>query len=381
MPTKYLRRANDFSLVDSMALNVHDVLPAGNYIIKMTPENVMYLEKQANFTHPPKLYGHTMQTAQRIIKTFYGRPRGTGVLLSGEKGSGKTLLARTVCIEAAAQENIPTIIINMPWKGDNFFTFLSAITQPCIVLFDEFEKVYDTKENEQDAILTLLDGVFPSKKLFVLTCNDRHGINQNMINRPGRIFYTMEFHGLEEGFIREYAQDNLIDKNHVDSIVRITMLFSEFNFDMLQALIEEMNRYQENPSEALHLLNVSPVHDYASYKTNVLLASGEEVINRHTSPREVRSPLSMKGGIHVCVYTKITTGKKSRRNSPDDDYDEEQHQDHRLVFYPSDVISANGDNLVLKNKDGDILTLTKEKFSDYNWRDTADAVSKFPMED
>lgn len=374
MSTKFLRRANDFSLVDSKALNVHDELPAGNYVIKVDPQSgVMYLQMVDAFTHPKKLYGHTMQTANRIMTSFKDRPRGTGVLLSGEKGSGKTLLARTVCIEAAARDKIPTIIVNAPWKGDNFFTFLSAITQPCIILFDEFEKVYNTEDNEQDAILTLLDGVFPSKKLFLLTCNDRFGINQNMINRPGRIYYSMEFHGLEEDFIREYTQDNLKDKAHVDSIVRITALFSEFNFDMLQALIEEMNRYGETPTEALHILNVSPVYDYATYKTNVLLGNGKAVLAEHTSPSEIRQPLSQKNGIHMRVYTKGS--KKRPKGEPEFFDDADGSTMTKVVFFPADVISADGDNMILKNQSGDILTLTKEKHDGYDWRTTADTIA------
>lgn len=378
MSTKFLRRVNDFSLVDSKALNVHDALPPGNYVIKVTPENVMYLARVDSFTHPPKLYGHTMQTAERIIQTYMDRPRGTGVLLSGEKGSGKTLLARTVCIEAAARYNIPTIIINAPWQGDQFFTFLSAITQPCIILFDEFEKVYDTKKNEQDAILTLLDGVFPSKKLFLLTCNDRFGINQNMINRPGRIYYSLEFHGLEDDFIREYSQDNLKNKEHVDNVIRITALFTEFNFDMLQALVEEMNRYDESPAQALHILNVSPVYDFTTYKTNVLLHTGEPVIAEHTHPSEIRSPLSLKNGIQMTVYT---TRKSKRRRTADpividDDEVSDGHTAHRCVFFPADVISANGDDLILKNTAGDVLTLTKPKLGAYDWRTTASALSQ-----
>ncbi|HRZ82907.1 MAG TPA: hypothetical protein P5069_10620, partial [Candidatus Hydrogenedentes bacterium] len=43
-----------------------------------------------------------------------------------------------------------------------FNTFMQAIEQPLVVLFDEFEKVYD--DQEQQALLTLLDGVYPSNK-------------------------------------------------------------------------------------------------------------------------------------------------------------------------------------------------------------------------
>lgn len=375
--TKFLRDADNFQVVNAKAINVYEKLPGGNYLIKQTPEGVLYLQMVEDFKPPKKMYGDTQKVARRIRETFDSRPLGTGVLLSGEKGSGKTLLCRTVCIDAAA-DGIPTIIINMPWKGDHFFSFLSAINQPCIVLFDEFEKVYDTKKNEQDAILTLLDGVFPTKKLFLLTCNDRYGINTNMINRPGRIFYSMEFKGLDEKFIREYSLDNLKDKTRVESILRVTSMFSEFNFDMLQALIEEMNRYDETAADALVLLNVSPVHDFATYKVQITLATGEQVIGRHTGPNEIRNPLSQKGGMNFSVYTEREKGKRAKvsdiaakwYNDASDDDDDMHH--YNITFYPADIISVSANSMTLKNQAGDLLNLTRETYATYDWRKMAD---------
>jgi SpoVK/Ycf46/Vps4 family AAA+-type ATPase len=98
--------------------------------------------------------------------------------------------------------DVPTIVINQPLVGKKFNSFLQTISQPSIILFDEFEKVYE-QSAEQEAILTLLDGVYPSKKLFLLTCNDTAKINSNMKNRPGRLFYFLKFKGLDQRFFRE----------------------------------------------------------------------------------------------------------------------------------------------------------------------------------
>ena len=147
-------------------------------------------------------------------------------------------------------------MINHPWKGDAFNKLIQDITQPCVVLFDEFEKVYD--RDSQEAILTLLDGVFPSKTLFVLTCNDKWRVDQHMRNRPGRIYYMLDYTGLTMEFIEEYCDDNLKSPQHKDSVCKIASLFSAFNFDMLKALIEEMNRYGETAQEAMRMLNTKP---------------------------------------------------------------------------------------------------------------------------
>jgi hypothetical protein len=253
--THFLKNGNTWRVAANAAMDLHSLLPAGNYIIKADQFGNLYLEEIDAFTAPKKIYGDTIKTADRMLNTFDDRPAATGVLLTGEKGSGKTLLSKMLSIKGAEQ-GIPTIVINHPWKGDAFNKLIQDIQQPCIVVFDEFEKVYD--RDSQEAILTLLDGVFPSKTLFVLTCNDKWRVDQHMRNRPGRIYYSLDYTGLSMEFIEEYCDDNLKSKQHKDSVCKIASLFSAFNFDMLKALIEEMNRYGETPQEAMKMLNTKP---------------------------------------------------------------------------------------------------------------------------
>jgi len=251
----FIKQGNSFRVSAKEAMDLHDKLPAGNYIIKQDMFENLYLEMIDSFEFKGKRYGDNVKNTERIINTFMDRPGSTGVMLAGEKGSGKSLLAKSISIRAAEMD-IPTIVINHPWCGDKFNSFIQTIEQPCVILFDEFEKVYD--RDDQESILTLLDGVFPSKKLFVLTCNDKYRIDQHMRNRPGRIYYMIDFKGLDTDFIVEYCEDNLKYKEHTDNICKIATLFSEFNFDMLKAMVEEINRYNETPQEVMRILNAKP---------------------------------------------------------------------------------------------------------------------------
>jgi SpoVK/Ycf46/Vps4 family AAA+-type ATPase len=182
-------------------MDLHEKLPPGNYVVKQDPFENLYLEHTEDFEIPAKLYGDTTRNADRIINSFWQRGKSTGVMLVGEKGSGKTLLSKHICVELAKQD-VPTIVINSPWHGDKFNTLIQTIEQPAIIMFDEFEKVYDPEE--QESLLTLLDGVYASKKLFMLTSNDKWKVDSHMRNRPGRIFYMIDFKGLDAEFIREY---------------------------------------------------------------------------------------------------------------------------------------------------------------------------------
>jgi hypothetical protein len=371
----FFRNGNTFRVADDKAIEVHDHLPVGNYIVKMDPFENFFLEQVEAFTQVSKVYGDSTKNAKRILNTFNDRTVSTGVLLNGEKGSGKTLLAKTLSIEAAKQ-NIPTVIINSPWAGDKFNKLIQDIDQSAIIMFDEFEKVYD--EETQQAVLTLMDGVFPTKKLFVLTCNDKWRINSHMRNRPGRLFYMIDYKGLDAGFIREYCEDNLNAKEHIDKICTIASLFDQFNFDMLKALVEEMNRYGDTPQEALALLNVKAEFDTGStYKV--------EIVYRGIKPDMRRdvwtgNPLNatLEFGFHfskkhqaeatqVAMTSASNNTLSSLLSSIDGDEDEGWVS---LTFQPGQLVQVfpQEGRFFFRDAEGNTATLTKKHETTYDWR-------------
>jgi hypothetical protein len=340
----FLKNGTSFRVSSKEAMDLHEKLPAGNYTVAVDPMGNLYLESIDDFEIPSKMYGNTLRHTDRIINSFWKRPQQTGVLLNGEKGSGKTLLAKNISVELA-KEGVPTIVINRDWTGDGFFKLLQDIDQPCVVLFDEFEKVYDHEKQEE--ILTLLDGVFGSKKLYILTVNDKWRVDSHMRNRPGRIFYLLDFKGLDQVFIREYCEDNLVNKQYIDQICSLTSLFGEFNFDMLKALVEEMNRYDETPTEALEMLNAKPEYDEGAKYEIKLVDGGKEI--KSVSPEIWRgNPLAMKG-VNI-------------EYDPDPNDDDSDWVD--LRFAPEHLINLNSQEgkFIFESKGARlILTRAKEK--------------------
>lgn len=279
----FFKSGNTFSVAPSHSLDIAETLPPGPYVVKFNEFKGFYLEIAEPFKLPSKIYGDTFAMSERILNTFRDRARNTGVMLVGEKGSGKTLLARKVAMDS----DMPVLIINSSFTGDNFNSFMNSITQPCVVFFDEFEKIYDREHQEK--MLTLLDGTFQSEKLFLITSNDKWKIDTNMQNRPGRILYMMNFSGLDEKFIREYCEDNLKPEyqDRGPKIVEIAALFEQFNFDMLSSFVEEINRYGEYPRQMIPFLNAKP--EYSSDITyNVELFIGDyQVVPSAITRREV----------------------------------------------------------------------------------------------
>jgi hypothetical protein len=352
----FIRNANMFNIASEEALDIQKVLPVGNYTVKQNPmSGQFYLEMVDSFEPMKKLYGNTTKNSDRILRTYLDRPNSTGVMLTGEKGSGKSLLAKTISIEAAKQ-GIPTLIINTPFTGDVFNKFMQDIEQPTVILFDEFEKVYS--EQDQEAALTLMDGVFPSRKLFVLTCNDKWRINQHMRNRPGRIYYMIEFAGLDTEFIREFCQDNLDAKQHIDKVCEIAALFEQFNFDMLKALVEEMNRYGETPQDAISMLNAKPEYNNkGNFDVSLVVNNREIPANELETKVWHGNPLI--GSIHIEYDT-----------DPDGlNEDDTVNTWFTKFFTPNDMkkVSAEKGIFSYANAAGDVLLLTRQKTQQFNY--------------
>lgn len=351
-------------------------LPAGNYIIQQTPQGQMFFQLVDPFQSPEKIYGNCLARRDRILNTFHERPKSTGLMLTGEKGSGKTLLACELAIEAARQD-MPTIIINHPWHGDAFNNLIQSMDQPALILFDEFEKVYDNKE--QEAILTLLDGVFPSKKLFIITCNDEWRVDNHMRNRPGRIFYFLKYKGLELEFIREYCNDKLNNKAHIEGVCMVSSVFSKFNFDILKALVEEMNRYNESPEQALEMLNAKPITDDVRYSISVQRKDGTSVDPSKIYPQfwSEGSPASAET-LSFRYQLRKSEQSKARQNlerahaiQAGVEYDEYDYgaEHANIVLTQDDVtgIDVEKARFSYRAKTGETVVFTREKPKEFEW--------------
>lgn len=271
MSTFYRKENADYYQTPQSAL-VNE-LPNGTYTMGVHPVNGYFFSPIDPLRPPVRLYGDVKDRAQRILHSFQEREGTTGVLLDGLKGTGKTMLCRVLSAKCR-DLSIPTIVINQPLRGDAFNQTIQAIGKPILLIFDEFEKVYT--HEQQKEVLTLLDGTYQSKKLVLITANDRQGVSAHMLNRPGRILYRFEYGRIDPVIVKQFCQDRLTDESKINDVIEATKLIPDLTFDMLQALIDEMLRFNEDAMTALKPLNIRPEDD-TDFNAVVVDKDGKEV--------------------------------------------------------------------------------------------------------
>ena len=178
------------------SLKAYDALPAKTYTVRFAQMSGFYLEERTDLAVKEKVYGVHTEKANKVLKSFALFKRSMGVILSGDKGIGKSLFARCLCEQAVAAGH-PVIIIDQFVPG--IASYIESIDQEAVFLFDEFDKTFgdirtgDNEANPQSKLLSLFDGTAQGKKLFIITCNSLYRLNDYLINRPGRFHYHFRF--------------------------------------------------------------------------------------------------------------------------------------------------------------------------------------------
>lgn len=250
-----LKNGDKYIIYRGSNIRTYDQLPKGIYRTQTDMFGNIFLIAADDFSLPEKIYGHVQMRAQRIINTYEERQGSTGVLLSGEKGAGKTMLAKYISMEAL-EKGYSTIICG----GDAvlsgaFISFMESLVEPAIIMMDEFEKMFEDTES-QNHLLSLFDGVSEGKKLYILTANDPQKINDYFKARPGRLFYNFRYNKLDKEVIEEVLTDNEVPQEFATALIEYVDACETFNFDSLMAIVEEHKRYQLTFDETIEGLNI-----------------------------------------------------------------------------------------------------------------------------
>ena len=248
-------------------------LPVGSYNINFHKMMGFFLTERNDLTATEeKIYGTSDYKVQKVMRSYANSDRNFGVLLSGQKGIGKSLFVRLVAIEGI-KRGLPVIIVTAAIPG--VADFISSIDQDCIVVFDEFEKTFAKQEdwNPQDEMLSLFDGIDGGHKLFIVTCNDLSQLSQYMLNRPGRFHYHFTMTPPSQDEVREYLTDKVLPQyqDAIEDVVNLSGVI-DMPYDYLRAISFELN--QGYPiKEIMSDLNITRANNL-SFDAKVYLSNG-----------------------------------------------------------------------------------------------------------
>ena len=235
---------------------IPDKLPIGTYTLLFDDRNKnYYLHQIDDIKLPKKIYGDIPDFVRRVCIKYDSVERNLGILAIGSKGGGKSLSARAI----AASIGLPVIIIS---EGFDDGDFISFITDPalgnCVILVDEFDKLYDINRHDTDSnkILSLLDGPYNTHHIFIFTANEFYRVNHMMKNRPSRIHFLKEFTGLDEDTVQDIGNDLLDNKDWVSELVDISQKMTECTFDTIMSICADSNLYKEPPKTVVKYMNV-----------------------------------------------------------------------------------------------------------------------------
>jgi len=345
--------------VSNEAVSCFEKLPIGVYMLDQDPRtSEFFLIEKETFTLPKKLYGD-FACVDRWLTAYNSAEKNMGIILSGLKGSGKTITAEKLCLDS----KMPVIIISNAFSGVNFINFITCpVIQNSIIFIDEYEKIYkaDFRDVEKD-ILSIMDGAYKTRLMFLLTCNN-FTISEYLINRPSRIKYRKDYDNLEPEIVEAVIEDLLDNKDNKQSIYEFFGKIGIVTFDLLVTVIKEMNLFKENAIECgKHLnLQVSSNH-YDVY----------EIINDKEYPcYSIQSTLDSDIRIerkmdHYKSLNKVVSRPVSSETDEDDLYEEPKYSyeieiektDMQLDKVSSSII------MLTDTKDGFVFKLIKKPIS------------------
>lgn len=325
-------------------LTVLDTLPAYTYKVGYSDLGGFFLEKLDNLeVKENKVYGEHEQKALKVMNRFAESRKNLGVILSGDKGIGKSLFSRLLS-QMAISSGMPVILVDDYNTG--LGDFINSIKMETMVLFDEFDKNFAGREDNgvQAKMLSLFDGTSNGKKLFVITCNSYSKLSEYLVNRPGRFHFQFRFNYPSVKDVTEYLQNNVGEEFHSE-IAKVVSFATKtrLNYDCLSAIALELNS-GEKFEDAIRDLNI--LNDGMNGNYNLLLPTVEGVIFEKNNIKvnffngdEIRHWLCGPKGVNVCIKFK----------SADAIYD----RDTEKIFLPEGkfIVSFDDENFLNKEEE------------------------------
>ena len=272
----------EYNIYKADSVNTYKELLVNTYKVIFHKMKGYYLEAYDGLDVTEKVYGVHQSKVDKVVNSFSIFERSLGVILSGDKGIGKSLFTKMLA-QTCLAKNIPVLIVDrwVPGIGD----FLDTIEQEVMVLFDEFDKTFvensEGGNSPQTELLSLFDGISTrTKRLYVITCNQLNKINEYLINRPGRFHYHFRFAYPDKTEIELYLKDKL-KPEYYDQIREVIAFagYTDLNYDCLRAIAFELNTGIPFKA-AIQDLNILNIDNKSTYTMTVKFTDGSSVVRK-----------------------------------------------------------------------------------------------------
>ncbi len=209
-----------------------DHIPPFVYRLHFGKEGLDLIKERPKFDLPKKTYGDHKTHRDMIISDF-SRTEGTlGVMLTGIRGAGKSLLGEELCNYGISADR-PVLLVNEPIPSSLLKAVIEIIGS-CIVYFDEYGKVY--KEDDRERMLSFFSDSSLKKVMFIVTGNEFSEMSKYMYARPGRFRYHVHFTKLGTDVIEEMGVEYELSQSLLDYMKAYVSVRS-VSFDILNTVM------------------------------------------------------------------------------------------------------------------------------------------------
>lgn len=373
--TVFIRQGNMIKPVAKTPNTAQETLAPGVYVPTLTPEGELFLEiVKEKYDLPKHIFGDALDNAKTIFETYAvdRKDLPTGVLLSGKKGAGKSLLAE-VLGQTAINNNVPVVELRSKLPG-NIIRRICDMCSPMVLYIDEIDRLYknDYERSDMDGLVATIGASSTKNVLTIVTTNKKASLPDAFIDRPTRFMFAIDYSYIAKNVVEEMVKMNGLSDKDLKYLLRLR---HSLTYDVLNTYIHLFKKLGSSAEFDLvkHMYNL-PTKDSIDVQLLGAAFGEDKILNaRNISVSGTIVEYHDKDGSHIADLTEFFSG-----DYPSGTYSYKTPNGQlRLLLKVSDHIDMYNDRLDLKydhrasirdikdfNKRFDITTYSENKPSE-----------------